>query len=144
MPDTTIAAMRLINVGAAALNQTPLDWEGNRNHIVGAIEAAREARVRLLCLPEMCITGYGCEDAYLSPAVQATAMEVLREVVPATAGMIVSVGLPLQHSNVLFNCAGLICDGRILGFVAKRHLAGEGIYYEHRCKFGTVSLAPAD
>ncbi|MEM9982077.1 MAG: hypothetical protein AAF734_06250 [Bacteroidota bacterium] len=40
--------MRLINVGAGIVNQTPLDWEGNFNNIVGAIEQARKEKVSIL------------------------------------------------------------------------------------------------
>ncbi len=33
--------MKRIHVAAAVLNQTPIDWDGNRAHIVDAIAAAR-------------------------------------------------------------------------------------------------------
>jgi NAD+ synthase (glutamine-hydrolysing) len=124
--------MQLIKVSAAVLNQTPLDWEGNKARILVAIEAARGAGVSLLCLPELCITGYGCEDAFVSPGLQATAREVLAEIVPATKGMIVSLGLPLMYHHGLFNTACLAVDGKILGFTAKRFLAGDGLHYEPR------------
>src|SRR5262249_48093649 len=32
----------------------------------------------------------------------------------------------------VYNCAALACDGRLLGIVAKQHLAGDGIHYEPR------------
>ena len=124
--------MTRIRVGAAVLNQTPLDWSNNRDNILAAIQTARKAQVRLLCLPELCITGYGCEDAYHSTGLQQTALEVLREIVPASEGMIVSLGLPLLHKSALFDCACLAVDGRITGFAAKRFLAGEGLHYEPR------------
>jgi NAD+ synthase (glutamine-hydrolysing) len=114
------------------LNQIPLAWEANKSHIVAAIRAARERQVSLLCLPELCITGYGCEDAFLSPGIHRTAQEVLLEIVPETQGIVVSLGLPLLHRGGLFNTACVIADGRILGFVAKRNLASEGIHYEPR------------
>ena len=121
-----------IRVAAAVLNQTPLDWDGNRDNILQAIESARQQGVSLLCLPEMCITGYGCEDAYHSTGLQETALEMLGEIVLATKGMAVSVGLPLLYKHALFDAACLAVDGRIAGFVAKRFLAGEGIHYEPR------------
>ncbi|NUQ63146.1 MAG: NAD(+) synthase [Pirellulales bacterium] len=124
--------MTRIRVGAAVLNQTPLDWHGNLQNVLAAIGAARPKEVRILCLPELCITGYGCEDAFHSLGMQRSVLESLNEIVPATRGMIVSVGLPLLHRNALFNCACLLVDGRIAGFVAKRFLAGEGIHYEPR------------
>ncbi len=74
--------MRLIKVAAVALNQTPLDWQGNTKNILSAIAAAREAGARIVCLPELCITGYGCEDAFLSPDVQQRACRSLMDIVP--------------------------------------------------------------
>ena len=126
------AFMTRIRVAAAVLNQTPIDWAGNKLNILGAIEEARAAGVSLLCLPELCITGYGCEDAFHGPGLQATALAVLAEIVPYTRGMIVSLGLPILHRNALFNCACLAIDGQIAGFVAKRFLSGDGLHYEPR------------
>src|SRR4029453_17853374 len=124
--------MKLIKVAATALNQTPLDWSHNRHNILKAIEQARAEGVSVLCLPELCITGYGCEDMFLSTSVQKMAVKVLDDIVPETRGMIVSLGLPLLHHNGIFNTAALVVNGRIAGFVAKRFLAGEGIHYEPR------------
>jgi NAD+ synthase (glutamine-hydrolysing) len=124
--------MKLIRVGAAVINTTPLDWDGNLDKLRRAIDAARAAGVSILCLPELCITGYGCEDAFHAPGTQQMALGVLKEIVPETRGMVISVGLPLLHSGGLFNTACLLADGKILGFVAKQNLAGEGIHYEPR------------
>jgi NAD+ synthase (glutamine-hydrolysing) len=124
--------MRLIKVAAAVLNQTPLAWEQNKRNILQAIEAARAVHVSVLCLPELCITGYGCEDAFHSPSLQQMAWRVLHEILPETREIIVCMGLPLLHHNGLFNTACMICDGRIVGFVAKQFLAGDGIHYEPR------------
>ena len=124
--------MKLIRVAAAVLNQTPLDWEGNESRIRKAIDEARAQQARILCLPELGITGYGCEDAFHSSGIQATALAILEKLVPATRGMIVTIGLPLMFQNALFNVVCVAADGRILGFVAKRFLAGDGIHYEPR------------
>jgi len=124
--------MQLIKVAAAILNQTPLDWQQNTQNILDALADARQQEATLLCLPELCITGYGCEDAFYAPNTCHQAMEVLAEVLPHTQGMIVSIGLPLLVQNQLFNTACLIVDGRIAGFVAKKFLAGQGIHYEQR------------
>ena len=125
--------MKLIRVGAAVVNQTPLAWDQNLDNIVSVIEEARSEGVSLLCLPEMCITGYGCEDAFHAPHVYETAWEILfEEVAPRTAGMIVSVGLPLRYDNGYYNAAALLADGDVLGFVCKQFLAGDGIHYEPR------------
>lgn len=124
--------MKLLRVAAAVLNQTPLDWRGNLENVRAAIASAREQGATVLCLPELCLCGYGCEDAFQSPNTQRMALRLLHEVLPETAGMVVSLGLPLVVNNGLFNVAALVVDGRILGFVAKQHLAGDGIHYEPR------------
>jgi len=124
--------MKLIKAAAAALNQTPLAWEQNKANILGAIAQARHEGVSLLCLPELCITGYGCEDAFHSAGVSRMALRVLGEIVPETKGMIVAMGLPVLHGDALYNAVCLAVDGRIAGFAAKRFLAGEGLHYEPR------------
>ena len=124
--------MKHLRLGAAVLNQTPLDWSGNLRRILGAIEDARAREVDLLCLPELCITGYGCEDAFLARFVQETALDLLGEIERACQGIVVAVGLPFCHHHGLFNTAALIAGGKLAGFVAKQHLAGDGIHYEPR------------
>jgi NAD+ synthase (glutamine-hydrolysing) len=124
--------LKHVKVAVAALNQTPLDWNRNQKNIVAAIRAAREKNVGILCLPELCISGYGCEDAFLSPSTRQTALEMLGEILPETRGIVVTLGLPLEHSRGIFNTSALVADGQLLGFAAKRNLAGDGIHYEPR------------
>lgn len=124
--------MKLIKVAAACLNQTPFAWDSNLANIREAIRRARAEDVTVLCLPELCITGYGCEDAFFAPGLQEQAFAALEELVPETSGMVVSFGLPLYFEKALYNAACLAVDGKIAGFVAKRFLAGDGIHYEPR------------
>ncbi len=124
--------MKLVRVAAGVLNQTPLDWGANRKNIIGTIDLARKQGVSVLCLPELCITGYGCEDAYHAPGVHATAIEMLASILPETRGIVVSLGLPVMYAGGLFNTAALVVDGTLSGFVGKQHLAGDGIHYEPR------------
>jgi NAD+ synthase (glutamine-hydrolysing) len=124
--------MMLIKLAAAVLNQTPLDWYGNQRRVLEAIAQAREQGATVLCLPELCLSGYGCEDMFHAPGVQEQAMQSLLACLPHTQGLVVSFGLPVLHQKGVFNCAALVADGKILGFVAKRFLAGDGIHYEPR------------
>lgn len=121
-----------IKVATASLNQTPLDWAGNQGRIEAVIADAKAAQVGLLVLPELCVTGYGCEDAFLGPDVAARAWSMLGDLLPQTRGMVVSVGMPVRGRGGLYNTACVVADGRIAGFAAKEHLAGEGLHYEPR------------
>jgi len=124
--------VNLVKVAAAALNQTPLAWADNERNVLTAIARARGDGVGVLCLPELCITGYGCEDAFLAPFVRETALAVLGTILPATRGLVVSLGLPFELHGALYNACALAADGRLLGLVAKGALANDGIHYEPR------------
>jgi len=124
--------MTTIRVGAGALNQTPLDWDGNRDRIITAIRHSRDEGVGFLCLPELCISGYGCEDGFHSSGTWQIALEVLQEILPETEGLCVSIGLPLFVNGALFNAVAIVVDRRLVGFVPKQHLAGDGVHYEPR------------
>ncbi len=143
--------MPLIRVAGGCLNQTPLDWGGNRDRIIKAIADARQAGVAILCLPELAITGYGCEDAFQSPGVQRLAVEVLLEIVPHTEGIAVAIGLPIRFESGLYDAAALVANGRVAGLACKQNLAGDGIHYEPRWfrpwvrgRRGTVSIGDRD
>lgn len=124
--------MKLIKVAGAVLNQTPLDWAKNKQNILDAITEAKQNKVSILCLPELCITGYGCEDAFYSQGMHQTALEILHEILPFTTDLVVCVGLPVMFQNRIFNTSCLVVNTKIIGFVAKRFLAGNGIHYEPR------------
>jgi len=124
--------MRLIKVAVACVNQTPFAWEQNFAHLRMAIDHARAEGATLLCLPELAITGYACEDAFFMDGLQDTAFSQLDALAPLTKGMVVCVGVPVFHEKALYNAAAILADGRIVGFAAKQFLAGDGIHYEPR------------
>jgi NAD+ synthase (glutamine-hydrolysing) len=124
--------MRTITVATASVNQTPLAWDRNLRSITDAIAEARTEGAQILCFPELCITGYGSEDLFLSRWYTATAWSVLQQVCPLTHGMVVGLGLPLIVRNSLYNGYAICIDGKLVAVVAKQFLAGDGVHYEHR------------
>jgi len=130
----------MLKTGAAALNQTPLDWRGNQKRIREAIQNARQNGVQVLCLPELAITGYGCEDAFYSPDTLKRSLDILTGLSAETTGLVTCLGLPLSIRNKTYNTVAVVADGQILGFVCKQHLPNYGVFYEdrwfHRWKAG--------
>lgn len=124
--------MNKLKIAGAALNQTPLDWDNNINNIIDAIATAREKGVKLLCLPELSITGYGCEDLFLSEWLPKKAWAKLLELLPYCNDIAVAVGLPILQNKLLYNCVAVIIDGKITGITAKQFLANDGVHYEPR------------
>lgn len=122
-----------IQLAAAALNQTPLDWSGNARRIQDALNEAVDGGASFCGLPELCITGYGCEDAFFMPHVQARALAVLKELATtAPPNLVFCVGLPVALRRALFNAVAVVADRQIVGFAAKRFLANDGVHYEGR------------
>lgn len=132
----------ILKVASATVNQTPLDWEGNLAHIRSAIDAAIKEKADVLCLPELCITGYGCEDLFLSNWVSERAISLIPEIARLCTGITVLVGLPIWLKNNNYNCICVIQDQEVLGINVKQFLANDGVHYEPRWftpwKAGTI------
>jgi NAD+ synthase (glutamine-hydrolysing) len=121
-----------IKIGGATVNQTPLDWTGNLHHIIQAIEAAKEQNIKILCLPELCITGYGCEDLFLADWFLERAWAQLETLKKYCANITVCAGLPLRINGLTYNGACVISNQKILGITLKQILARNGVHYEPR------------
>ncbi len=126
-------ARKVVRVGAATLNQTPLDVTGNADRVVAMMEKARAAGVQVLVMPELCLTGYGCEDAFFRPGLSASVMDLLAgRVAAASKGIVCAVGLPVVVEGSLYNAVAVLVDGKIAGINAKRRLPRDGVHYEPR------------
>ncbi len=123
---------RIVKIGGATLNQIPFDWSNNVANILAAIEAAKADQVKILCLPELCLTGYGCEDLFLNEWLSEKAFQKLLTIVPHCATISVCIGLPVRCDGVTYNGVAVIDQGAIKGITLKQNLAREGIHYEPR------------
>ncbi len=121
-----------LTIAGAALNQTPIDWEHNTSNILRAIHSAEKLKADLLCLPELCLSGYGCEDLFLSEWLSAQAWEALANIVPHTGDMIVCIGLPIRLNGYTYNGVCVVQKKTILGITLKQNLARDGVHYEPR------------
>ena len=124
--------MGTLRIAGAALNQIAIDWEGNRARIIEAIEQAREKRVDILCLPELCVTGYGCEDLFLSEWLYDAALESTLKIIPYCKDITVAVSLPVRHNTRHYNTTMVVEDGVPLAIYAKHNMASDGVHYEPR------------
>lgn len=124
--------MKNIKVAAVTVNQTPLDWVGNKQRIASALQAADQKQIQVLCFPELCISGYGCEDAFYSPFVSEKSLQILWELLPLTQNKVISLGLPFFYKGSLFNVVAVLANEKILGLIPKKVLASDGVYYESR------------
>lgn len=121
-----------MRVAAAFVNTTPLDWDGNLRACSLAMALARGEGAQVALLPELCLTGYGCEDAFLSADLRKRALNSLKKICAQTEGLIAVVGLPFEYQGALYNCAAVIADGELAALIPKQNLALDGIHYEPR------------
>ena len=124
--------MAALKIAGATLNQTPLDWKGNFQRILQAIQEAKAQEVDLLCLPELTLTGYGAEDLFLSPWFPEKAVAQLALLLPHCTDITVAVGLPIRHQNQVYNTMAVIENTQLIGIVAKQFMAIDGVHYEFR------------
>jgi NAD+ synthase (glutamine-hydrolysing) len=124
--------MRKVKIASAAINQTPLDFKGNRDRIAEVIQKARDMKVNVLSLPEMVVPGYGCDDAFHHPYLQDECWYTLDYITDLSEEMLISIGAPIEHKGSLYNCVVVIYDSEIIAIIPKRDLAGDGIHYESR------------
>ena len=123
-----------VKVAAGTPKIRVADCGYNAAQIAALMRQAAEQGVRVLALPELCLTGYTCGDLFLQDALLKGAEEALGTILKATRDldMVTAVGLPVRCANKLYNCAAVIHQGRILGLVPKIHIPNYGEFYERR------------
>ena len=125
-----------VKVAAGTPHIKVADCRYNAEQIFTLMREADKQGVKVLCLPELCLTGYTCGDLFLQPTLLRGAEEGLATILEATKNldMIAAVGLPVRNKwdGKLYNCAAVIHQGEILGVVPKTYLPNYGEFYEQR------------
>ncbi|EQA62816.1 NAD(+) synthase [Leptospira alexanderi] len=122
--------MQPVRLTSVSLKTRVFDFAGNLKKIKRVLE--QEKNSDLILFPELCISGYGCEDSFFFPRIWKKSWNSLTELLPLTENKIVVVGLPIFQNPYLFNCAAVLCNGVVAGIVPKSNLASTGVHYENR------------
>ncbi len=87
----------------------------------------------IVLLPELCITGYTCEDLFATADLRSASQRALGEVAARTDERVLVIGAPwwLADGRIL-NCAFVCRGGRILGAVPKIAQPNYEEFYEKR------------
>ena len=110
------------------------DVDHNVNEIIKLMYDASENGAKVIVFPELCITGYTCQDLFLQGKLLDKALDGLDRIIDATNGIdaLVFVGTPLEVDGKLYNTAAAIFAGHILAFIPKKNLPNYAEYYEAR------------
>ena len=125
-----------ISVAAGTPKIAVADCRYNAEQIFTLMREADKQGVKILALPELCLTGYTCGDLFLQDTLLQGAEEGLQTILAATRNLdiVTALGLPVwdKWDNKLYNCAAVIQKGEILGLIPKTYLPNYGEFYEQR------------
>ena len=123
-----------VKVAAGTPKIRVADCRYNAEQIFTLMREAAAQGVRVLCLPELCLTGYTCGDLFLQDTLLSGAEEGLSTILEATKNldMVTALGMPVRFNNKLYNCAAVIHKGEVQCLLPKTHLPNYGEFYEKR------------
>jgi len=135
-----------INVAAAVPAIKVADVDYNVQQIESLMAQAEGKGVEILVTPELCITGYSCQDLFREQLLLDKSEEGILQLLDFTRKLdtILVVGAPVLVNSLLYNCAVIIQRGQILGIVPKTYLPNYGEFYEKRWFASAQDLNPTD
>lgn len=123
-----------VKCAAASPSLKVADCDYNVAEIINDIKTASKLGVKLLVFPELSVTGYTCGDLFFQNTLLASAQTGLKKIIKSSRSVetVIAVGVPMVKNNLLYNCAAIIFDGNILGFVPKTVIPNYNEFYEKR------------
>jgi NAD+ synthase (glutamine-hydrolysing) len=123
-----------IKVASAVPEVKVCDCNYNIEQIKNLIFQSEENNVKIVVFPELCVTGYSCQDLFKQELLIQSAETSLVHLLSSTKELdvISIVGVPIVIGKLLFNCAAIIQKGKILGIVLKKYLPNYNEFYEKR------------
>ena len=96
-------------------------------------QAARD-KALLAVFPELGLSAYTCDDLFHQRTLIDAAESALAQLLARTRSLPLAalVGLPVAVDGRLYNCAALVCRGRLVGVVPKTYLPNYREFYEAR------------
>ena len=121
-----------VKVAAVTPKIKVADTAYNGKLICSYMEECAKEGAKIVVFPELCITGYTCQDLFLQDKLLQGAEEELLQIAECSASMdgIFFVGLPYEVNGKLYNMAAVISGGEVLGMVPKSFLPNYNAFTE--------------
>ena len=106
----------------------------NTQDICAFIEKADEQNADLIVFPEMCLTGYTCQDLFHQEMLHQGVKAGMAEIAACSKvhpRLTIAVGLPVRVGMAMYNCAALVSGGMVT-LCAKRYIPNYNEFYEKR------------
>ncbi len=135
----------LIRVAVSVPAVRVADPAFNARQVADLIVQAAERRAVVVLFPELCLSAYSCDDLFHQGALLEASRSALSLVLEASRDLsiVAVIGMPLVVDQLLYNCAVVMCRGRVLGVVPKTYLPGYREFYEPR-QFASGDAAVLD
>lgn len=119
------------------------DTKYNAELILDMMKESTRQGAKIVVFPELCLTGYTCQDLFLQERLLQGAKDALMKLVKESASLdaIFFVGLPFEILGKLYNVAAVFSHGEVLGFVPKSYLPNYNEFYEARHFVSGAELA---
>ena len=123
-----------VKVSARTPKVRVADVSYNVGQCIEEISDACSLGAKIVVLPELCITGYTCEDLFWQDALLDAAQKGLYEIAEKTEKLdaLIFVGVPWRVNGKLYNCAAAINAGEVLALIPKTHVPNYNEFYELR------------
>ena len=125
-----------MKVTIAQINTINGDIDGNVARILSAIDQAKAEGSDLVVFPELVTHGYTSQDWFEDPDIIEHSLETLERIIPATEGIAVVVGTIRPNTDNdgrrIYNCAAVLADSELLGFVDKTLLPEYDVFDDPR------------
>ena len=123
-----------VKVASAIPSLKVADCSYNIQQIESLIVQAEGKGVEIIVFPELCISGYSCQDLFGQQLLLEKCEESLFKLLDFTRSLqiIAIVGMPVMVSGLLMNCAIVVQGGKMLGVVPKTFLPNYKEFYEQR------------
>ena len=123
-----------VRVAAAIPSVRVADVKYNLEQIKLQIVEAEGKGVQAVVFPELCITGYSCQDLFTQRLIIEESERAIEDLLDFSRNknIAIVVGIPVDTGKILLNCATVICNGRLDTLVPKTYLPNYGEFYEKR------------
>ncbi len=122
-----------LRVAMAQLDMLVGDIAKNTQSVIDEAKKARdEKKADVIVFPELTLTGYPPEDLLLRPSLDPRIESALQRILNEVYDIYVVVGYPRRIDGELFNCAGVIYQGKQLLEYAKQELPNFLVFDDKR------------
>tara|TARA_R110001632_G_scaffold233106_1_gene376740 strand:+ start:135328 stop:136965 length:1638 start_codon:yes stop_codon:yes gene_type:complete len=122
-----------LRIAMAQLDMLVGDITKNTQSVIDtACKARDEERADVVVFPELTLTGYPPEDLLLRPSLDPRIESALAKVLAEVRDIHVVIGYPRRIDGELFNCAGVIYQGKMLVEYAKQKLPNFLVFDDKR------------